>query len=85
MSSLDRLKPSDSANELIKDGWFYEEEAMLPGDNIQSDSSQVEWASLYSGGLSPGQKFGLKVEEVIVNGKSDFQVIYYKSNFLKLK
>jgi spermidine synthase len=46
------LAPSNSAAELVKNGWF----------------SEVEQ-------LWPGQKFGLKVEEVLLNGKSEFQDI----------
>jgi hypothetical protein len=45
------VTPSDSANTLIKDGWFAETEAM--------------W---------PGQKFCIEVDEVLLNGKSKFQV-----------
>ena len=46
------LTPSNSAAELIKDGWFSEKEAM--------------W---------PGQKFCIEVEEVLANGRSEFQDI----------
>jgi spermidine synthase len=46
------LKPSDSAKDLIKDGWFSEKEVM--------------W---------PGQRFCIEVEEVLLNGKSEFQDI----------
>lgn len=42
--------PSNSAEELIKDGWFGEKEVM--------------W---------PGQKFSLKVTNLLVNGRSQFQ------------
>ena len=45
------LTPSNSRDELIKDGWFGETEAM--------------W---------PGQKFSIQVEEVLLNGRSEFQV-----------
>jgi len=50
MSGLS-LAPSNSAADLIKDGWFSEKEAM--------------W---------PGQKFCIEVEEVLANGRSEFQV-----------
>lgn len=46
------LKPSNSAKDLIKDGWFSEKEVM--------------W---------PGQRFCIEVEEVLLNGKSEFQDI----------
>ena len=46
------LAPSNSASELIKDGWF----------------SEVEQ-------LWPGQRFGLQVQKVLLNGKSEFQDI----------
>ncbi len=49
------LTPSDSAKDLIKDGWFGEKEAM--------------W---------PGQKFCIEVEEVLCNGRSQFQVNIFK-------
>ncbi|CAE7641519.1 Srm [Symbiodinium microadriaticum] len=53
---------------------------MLPGDNIRTECSTEEWANLYSGDLPAGQKFGLKVEEVILNGKSEFQdILLFKS------
>ena len=48
---------SDSAKDLIKDGWFSEKEAM--------------W---------PGQRFCIEVDEVLANGKSDFQdILVFKS------
>eukprot|EP01041_Mallomonas_annulata_P001520 gene1520-2920_t len=55
---MSSLKPSNSADTLIKDGWFSEAETM--------------W---------PGQKFCLKVEEVLLNGKSDFQdILVFRSS-----
>jgi hypothetical protein len=47
-----KLTPSSSQNDLIKNGWFGEIEAM--------------W---------PGQKFCIEVDEVLVNGRSEFQDI----------
>jgi spermidine synthase len=43
---------SNSSDDLIRDGWFFETETM--------------W---------PGQKFGIKVEKILVNGRSAFQDI----------
>lgn len=52
-----QLTFSDSAKDLIKDGWFAEKEAM--------------W---------PGQRFCIEVDEVLANGKSDFQdILVFKS------
>jgi spermidine synthase len=54
---LASLKPSDSAKEYIKDGWFTEKEVM--------------W---------PGQRFGIEVDELLLNKKSEFQdIIVFKS------
>lgn len=51
------LTPSNSASELIKDGWFGEREQL--------------W---------PGQKFSIQVDEVLLNGKSEFQdILVFKS------
>ncbi len=46
------VTPSNSRDNLIRDGWFAETEAM--------------W---------PGQKFCIEVEEVLLNGRSEFQDI----------
>lgn len=52
-----KLAPSNSANDLIKNGWFAETEAM--------------W---------PGQRFCIQVEEVLMNGRSEFQdILVFKS------
>ena len=82
MSALLSLQPSNSASELIVDGWFYEEESMLPGDNIRTTNRTEDWADLYSGDLPAGQKFGLKVESVIANGRSEFQVTFCLSLYI---
>ena len=51
------MKPSDSATEFIKDGWFSEKEVL--------------W---------PGQKFCIEVDEILLNGKTDFQdVLIFRS------
>jgi hypothetical protein len=75
MAEVSMGKPSTSANKLIVDGWFYEEESMLPGDNITSEISTADWSSLYAGDLAPGQKFGIQVDKVLFNGESEYQVI----------
>jgi len=75
------LQPSNSASELIVDGWFYEEEKMLPASSMKDDVTSENWQELYSTSLSPGQRFSLKVEEVLLNGKSEFQdIIVFKSS-----
>lgn len=74
MTEFSLAKPSSSANNLIIDGWFYEGESMLPGDNIISECSTTDWTALYAGNLDPGQKFGIQVDKLLFNGKSEYQV-----------
>ena len=65
------LTPSTSASTLIKDGWFTEAETMWPGI---FDCSFYAFVSYLTINLTTGQRFSLKVEEVLLNGRSDFQV-----------
>ena len=72
------LEPSSTVLASIKDGWFTENCEMLRRNSGVSGivtSTGVDWKNLYTGPkMSIGQKFSLQVEEVLVAGKSKYQV-----------
>lgn len=77
--TADDLEPSDTALNCIRDGWFVEDCAFTAKlsktlASSSEDSAAPSWQELYSSDMAVGQKFCVKVEEVLCSGKSKFQV-----------
>jgi hypothetical protein len=80
--TADDLEPSDTALNCIRDGWFVEDCAFTAklSKTLSSGTggdSGPSWQELYSSDMAVGQKFCIKVEEVLCHGKSKFQVSVY--------
>lgn len=88
--TIDDLEPSDTALNCIRDGWFVEDCAFTaklsktlasaPSASNQEGGESSTWQELYSSDMAVGQRFCIKVEEVLCSGKSKFQdIVVFKS------
>ena len=78
--TINDLEPSDTALNCIQNGWFVEDCAFTANLNkaLASDSYEggdsPTWQQLYSSNMAVGQRFCIKVDEVLLSGRSKFQV-----------
>jgi hypothetical protein len=77
--TADDLEPSDTALNCIRDGWFVEDcafTAKLSKTLASSAGGETpSWQELYSSDMAVGQRFCIKVDEILCSGKSKFQVL----------
>lgn len=80
--TADDLEPSETALNCIRDGWFVEDcaftaklsKTLAASSNQTDNGTSATWQDLYSSDMAVGQRFCIKVEEVLCSGKSKFQV-----------
>jgi hypothetical protein len=78
--TADDLEHSDTALNCIRDGWFVEDCAFTAklSKTLASSSGTggdaPSWQELYTSDMAVGQRFCIKVDEVLCSGKSKFQV-----------